>query len=105
VRYTPAGGQVVLRVLAFGGGGALLEIDDSGAGIAEAEREKVFRPFYRSTSSLETNQGGTGLGLAIVRDVASVHGASIELTHGSGGCGLKVSVVFPPARQQDAPAP
>jgi two-component system sensor histidine kinase TctE len=104
IRYTPVGGQVVLRVRAPEGGGALLEVEDSGEGIAEAEREKVFRPFYRSSASLETNQGGTGLGLAIVRDVASVHGASIELTQGSGGRGLKVSIAFPPARQLDAPA-
>jgi two-component system sensor histidine kinase TctE len=105
IRYTPAGGQVVLRVLGTEGGGALLEVEDSGQGIAEAEREKVFRPFYRSTSSLETNQGGTGLGLAIVRDVASVHRASIVLSEGNGGRGLKVSIAFPPARQQDALAP
>jgi two-component system, OmpR family, sensor histidine kinase TctE len=104
IRYTPVGGQVVLRVRALDGGGALLEVEDSGEGIAEAEREKVFRPFYRSAASLETNQGGTGLGLAIVRDVASVHGAGIELTQGSGGRGLKVSIAFPPARQLDAPA-
>jgi two-component system sensor histidine kinase TctE len=105
IRYTPVGGQVVLRVRAAVGGGALLEVEDSGEGIAEAERDKVFRPFYRSTSSLDTNQGGTGLGLAIVRDVASVHGASIVLSEGSGGRGLKVSVAFPPARRQDASAP
>jgi two-component system sensor histidine kinase TctE len=105
IRYTPAGGQVVLRVLALAAGGALLEVEDSGEGIAAAEREKVFRPFYRSTSSLETNQGGTGLGLAIVRDVATVHRASIVLTDGSGGLGLKVQLKFPPARQQDAPVP
>jgi two-component system sensor histidine kinase TctE len=105
IRYTPAGGQVVLRVLADDAGGALLEVEDSGEGIAEAEREKVFRPFYRSTASLETNQGGTGLGLAIVRDVASVHQAGIVLSEGIGGRGLKVRVAFPPARQQDAPAP
>jgi two-component system sensor histidine kinase TctE len=105
VRYTPAGGQVVLRVLALHGGGALLEVEDNGPGIADAEREKVFRPFYRSTTSLEANQGGTGLGLAIVSDVAALHGATIELAQGSSGSGLKVRVAFPPARQQDAPAP
>jgi two-component system, OmpR family, sensor histidine kinase TctE len=96
---------VILRVRALDGGGALLEVEDSGEGIAEAEREKVFRPFYRSTSSLGTNQGGTGLGLAIVHDVACVHGASIVLAQGSGRRGLKVSVAFPPARQLNAPVP
>jgi two-component system sensor histidine kinase TctE len=107
IRYTPAGGTVVLRVMrvqhaadAGGVGGALLEVEDSGDGIAEAEREKVFRPFYRSTASLDTNQGGTGLGLAIVRDVASVHRASIALSAGAGGRGLKVGVTFPPPHME-----
>jgi two-component system sensor histidine kinase TctE len=96
IRYTPAGGAVVLRVLRVPNGGALLEVEDSGEGIAEAEREKVFRPFYRSAASLDTNQDGTGLGLAIVRDVASVHRATIMLSAGSEGRGLKVGVTFPP---------
>jgi two-component system sensor histidine kinase TctE len=101
IRYTPAGGTVVLRVLREStGGGALLEVEDSGEGIAEAEREKVFRPFYRSAASLDTNQDGTGLGLAIVGDVASVHRATIVLSPGAGGRGLKVSVVFPPPRPE-----
>jgi two-component system sensor histidine kinase TctE len=100
IRYTPVGGTVVLRVSRVQSGGALLEVEDSGEGIAEAEREKVFRPFYRSTASLDTNQGGTGLGLAIVGDVASVHRATIVLSPGAGGRGLKVSVLFPPPRQQ-----
>jgi two-component system sensor histidine kinase TctE len=109
IRYTPAGGHVTMRVLATDAG-ALLEVEDSGPGIAEGEHEKVFRPFYRSTSSLETNQGGTGLGLAIVRDVASVHRASIMLSAGTGGTGLKVSITFPvvrhaAARQLNAPPP
>ena len=105
IRYTPAGGQVVLRVLAADDGGALLEVEDSGEGIAEAEREKVFRPFYRSMATLDTNQAGTGLGLAIVREIASAHRAGIVLAQGHGGRGLKVSIAFPPARQHDAPAP
>ncbi len=105
IRYTPAGGQVVLRVLAADDGGALLEVEDSGEGIAEAEREKVFRPFYRSMATLDTNQAGTGLGLAIVREIASAHRAGIVLAQGHGGRGLKVSIAFPPARQHDASAP
>ena len=100
IRYTPAGGTVALRVLRESTGGALLEVEDSGEGIAEAEREKVFRPFYRSTASLDTNQAGTGLGLAIVRDVALVHRATIVLSLGAGGRGLKVSVAFPPPHLQ-----
>ena len=104
IRYTPAGGHVILRVRATPSG-ALLQVEDSGEGIAEAEREKVFRPFYRSSASLATNQDGTGLGLAIVRDIAMLHGAGITLAEGADGRGLKISIGFPPPRQQDSAAP
>jgi two-component system sensor histidine kinase TctE len=102
IRYTPAGGQVTLRVLAFDAT-VVLEVEDSGVGIAAAEREKVFKPFYRSTSSMEMNQGGTGLGLAIVHDIAVLHRATVALSE-SAGRGLKVSISFPAAQQQNAGA-
>ncbi|MEO7494009.1 MAG: sensor histidine kinase [Massilia sp.] len=101
IRYTPAGGRIALEVRDMGAEGVLLEVSDSGVGIGEAEREKVFTPFYRASSSLETNPDGTGLGLAIVRDVAALHKAGLTLGEAAGG-GLKVSVLFPPARQQSA---
>lgn len=62
LRYTPAGGTVVLRVRATADG-PVLEVEDSGPGIAEAERERVFAPFYRASSSLQSNPGrGAGAG-------------------------------------------
>jgi regulator of protease activity HflC (stomatin/prohibitin superfamily) len=63
---------------------------------AEAEREKVFTPFYRAAATLECNPGGTGLGLAIVRDIAALHRASIALADGASGKELKVSITFAP---------
>lgn len=106
IRYTPAGGTVALRVRATPSG-ALLVIEDSGAGIAAAERDKVFRPFYRSLATMADNQGGTGLGLAIVRDIAVLHGAVIELGDGTGGAGgaggvgLQVRVAFPVSARKE----
>lgn len=94
IRYTPAGGSVLLRVGA-GEGGVVLEVSDTGPGIAEAEHDKVFMPFYRAQGTLEANPGGTGLGLAIVRDIAVMHGASLVLGAAEGGRGLKVRVWFP----------
>jgi two-component system sensor histidine kinase TctE len=105
IRYTPAGGHVILRVELGEDGAVLLAVEDSGPGIAEAEREKVFTPFYRAASSPDVNPVGAGLGLAIVRDIVALHRASIALSAGAHGRGLKVSIVFPPASQQDAPAP
>jgi two-component system sensor histidine kinase TctE len=95
IRYTPAGGRVQLRLLRADAG-VVLEVLDSGPGVPEPERDKVFMPFYRAQATLEANPGGTGLGLAIVRDIAAMHGATVTLgaAHADGH-GLKVSVAFP----------
>ena len=93
LRYTPAGGSAVLRVLAADGG-AVLEVEDGGPGIPAAERERVFAPFYRAPSSMAVNPGGAGLGLAIVSDIAALHGAALALLDGAGGRGLLVRVTF-----------
>lgn len=94
IRYTPAGGSVLLRVARVEAG-VLLEVTDSGPGIPAEERDKVFTPFYRAEAALEANPGGTGLGLAIVRDIAGLHGAAVALGPGPHGRGLKVEVTFP----------
>ena len=101
IRYTPPGGSVLVRVGRQvsqqgeeSGAGVLLEVTDSGPGIAPAEYDKVLTPFYRSQATLEANPGGTGLGLAIVRDIAAMHGATLALAGAESGGGLKVSLVF-----------
>ena len=91
IRYTPEGGRVTVRMSAPGEAPAI-EVEDSGEGVAEADRERVFEPFHRLASS---SQQGVGLGLSIVRDIARAHGADIDLADGSGGIGLKVRVRFP----------
>ncbi|MEC8154117.1 MAG: ATP-binding protein, partial [Pseudomonadota bacterium] len=66
-------------------------IDDDGPGIAEEERDRVFRPFVRLEDSRNRKTGGTGLGLAIVKKVMDRHGATIRLDEAPGG-GLRVMV-------------
>lgn len=75
LRYTPAGGSVTVRVRADGGQ-AILEVEDTGPGIAAAERAHVFQRFYRI---LGNTAPGSGLGLAIVREIAQQHGAEIDV--------------------------
>jgi two-component system sensor histidine kinase TctE len=75
LRYTPAGGSVTVRVRSDAGQ-ALLEVEDTGPGIAPGERPRVFERFYRILGS---SASGSGLGLAIVREIARQHGAEIEI--------------------------
>jgi len=78
LQYTPAGGTVTVRVVDDPFGQVVvLQVEDSGPGIAPAEREQVFQPFYRS---LGTDVDGSGLGLAIVREIAAQHDAEVTLT-------------------------
>jgi signal transduction histidine kinase len=90
IRYSPAGSLVEVRVRNLEGA-AVLQIDDAGPGIPDADRERVFDRFYRRSENAES---GSGLGLAIVRSVTAAHGASIELARSARG-GLSVSVRFP----------
>ena len=77
LQYTPAGGTVTARVSHDEAAATLvLEIEDTGPGIAPNERDLVFRPFYRA---LGTQVDGSGLGLAIVQEVAMRHGASVTI--------------------------
>jgi two-component system sensor histidine kinase TctE len=75
LRYTPPGGSVTVRVRSDAGQ-ALLEVEDTGPGIAPGERPRVFERFYRILGS---SASGSGLGLAIVREIARQHGADIEI--------------------------
>ncbi len=98
VRYTPEGGRVRVRTRGGALSGvraepALLEVSDSGPGIAAADRERAFDRFYRRVGS---PQGGSGLGLAIVKAIADRHGAEVRLGDAADG-GLLVTVTFPPA--------
>lgn len=71
----------------------LVYIDDQGPGIPEAEREKVFLPFYRQEPSRCRNTGGTGLGLSIARSIIRAHGGDIVLTQSpEGGCRARVNL-------------
>jgi signal transduction histidine kinase len=77
LRYTPPGGLVRLSAGAAPAGWAELAVDDSGPGIPEAERERVFERFYRLEASRAADSGGRGLGLAIAAEIVKTHGGTI----------------------------
>lgn len=82
--------------VAAGRRGAAFEIvvDDDGPGIPAAERESVFKPFYRVEASRNQETGGTGLGLTIARDIARSHGGDIRLADSPMG-GLRCIIRLP----------
>ena len=71
-----------------------IDVDDDGPGIPPAERDNVFRPFYRLDHARNQDAGNTGLGLAIARDIARSHGGDIALGVSSMG-GLRATVRVP----------
>jgi len=77
---------------------AVVTIVDQGSGILEADRERVFEPFYRLEHSRSRETGGAGLGLAIARTLIRGMGGDIRLGAGPGGQGLQVSVTLPKTR-------
>jgi len=91
IRYTPQEGKVEMT-LEQQEGGVLLRIGDSGPGIPEEQRERIFDRFYRLAGQ---DTEGSGLGLSIVKRIAELHQGSIQLGRSSLG-GLSVEVRFPP---------
>lgn len=93
VKYTPEGGQVDVSLLADAGVPCIV-VEDSGPGIPEAERERVFDRFYRVAGS---SAAGSGLGLAIVQAIAQRHGARVRLGRSQRLGGLRAELRFAPA--------
>jgi signal transduction histidine kinase len=90
IRHTPEGGRIKVHVLR--NGELVLEVADTGPGIAPDERARVFDRFYRGR---DAPAGGSGLGLAIVQQIAQMHGGSVELAEPENGPGLLVRARFP----------
>jgi two-component system OmpR family sensor kinase len=94
-KYTPKGGRVDVCLM-MRDGRSVVEISDTGPGIPQEERERVFDRFYRvgeGANRARTDVAGSGLGLAIVRRIAVQHGAAVSLGQSEAG-GLKVIVTF-----------
>jgi len=72
--------------------GIFIEILDKGPGLSDADKENVFKPYYRLEHKLSETHSGLGMGIA--RSIANIHGGELELKDRSGG-GLIVEVYFP----------
>jgi len=76
IKYTPEGGQVILSAK-DAKSHVLIEVTDTGIGLAKDDTEKVFDEFYRTKKAKKIEKDGTGLGLSIARQVVEQHGGKI----------------------------
>lgn len=89
--------ETVALSLRDGDGEVVLTVDDDGAGIAVADRKRVFERFVRLEEARDRDSGGIGLGLAIVAEIAAAQGATIAVLDGPlGGARLQVRFPTPP---------
>ena len=90
IRY---GERATLRV-EDGASELVVRVLDDGPGMAEAELQKAFEPFFRGEASRSRETGGTGLGLGIARNIARAHGGELTLGNRAGG-GLEATLRLP----------
>ena len=77
----------------------LLEVADTGLGIPEEARERIFQRFYRVDKARSRAAGGTGLGLSIVQDAVRLHGGTVDVRAREGG-GTVFTVTLPAWREE-----
>ncbi len=102
IKFSPEKGRLRVHLCAREGQ-AVIEVADSGPGIPEEERRRVFDAFYQGANVANGHVRGTGLGLSIAREYAQAHGGYIEvIDRDSAGACLRVVLPLEPAEEQCA---
>jgi signal transduction histidine kinase len=94
LKFTPRGGSVRVSARAETGGGARIEVADTGAGIPATELPRIFDRFYRGTAMNEARSTGSGLGLSIVKSILDMHHGTIAV-ESRVGHGTRFVVTLP----------
>lgn len=86
IKFTPRGGRITLSAVSEGSE-VVVSVRDTGIGIPESERERIFERFYQVADSLRREEGGLGLGLSIAKGMVELQGGRIwvesQVGHGS----------------------
>jgi PAS domain S-box-containing protein len=101
VKFTPAGGRIVLRT-SNASQHFLLECTDSGIGIDGDALPRIFRPFEQADEEVSRRYGGLGLGLAIAHGLVAQHGGQIAATSAGRGQGATFTLRLPAAARTQA---
>lgn len=102
IRHSPFAGEVVVRARAAARS-VVIDVSDSGPGIAKADRQRIFERFARGSGSSHTTaagSGGTGIGLAIVRWAVDLHGGTVEVADSRQGATMRITLPQPLLTEQ-----
>lgn len=102
VKFTPKGGRITTRARMTEEGGAEIQVEDSGIGIAPEDIARSVEPFRQIDSTLSRKFGGTGLGLSLVKRLVELHGGTLSI-QSTPGKGTTVTLKFPKARVMARP--
>lgn len=102
VKYTPAGGEITVRV-ARTGEDALLEVIDTGVGLTDELLPKVFDLFAQGDRSLDRSIGGLGIGLTLVKRLTEQHGGTISVHSKGVNQGAQFTIILPAVEQPAQP--
>ncbi len=97
VKFTPEGGTIAISAAGGPDGGCIIEVRDTGCGIAEQDLARVMEPFVQAENAMTRQHEGTGLGLPLVKQYAELHGGRFEIDS-VPGAGTTARVSFPPER-------
>ncbi len=101
IKFTPRGGNVVVRLKGIGSN-VQLSVSDTGVGIVAEFLPYVFDRFRQAQGSMSRRQGGLGLGLAVVRHLVELHGGNVSAESGGSGLGSTFSIVLPLVEERRA---
>ena len=98
IKFTPKGGQITIRgsrtPYSF-----VLEVGDTGPGVPEEERSRIFEAFFQGRREQGGQVGGTGIGLSVVRECIQAHDGSVELLNSDEFPGAHFRIQIPQRRE------
>ena len=97
IKFTPEGGKVTLKVWSQPGTGHVLQVIDTGMGVALDDIPRILKPFNQVESDLSRKHQGTGLGLSLCKNLIELHGGYLDF-QSEVGAGTTVTVRFPRER-------
>ena len=91
IRYSPLKGSIRLELVKFPGH-VRIDLHDQGSGVAMADRERIFEPFYRGERQPQDVVRGSGIGLSIVHEYVAAHGGRVELLQDQPGAHFRIEL-------------